>query len=94
MNEWINHPLMANMDSVKLELIRRAAEQTKGKSGREMAPIMMALITSAQKKNISFSPEEVSLILELLKDGKTAKEQSEIDNTIQMVQKMKKNFQK
>lgn len=94
MNEWINHPLLENMDSVKLELIRRAAAQTKGKSGKEMAPIMMALITSAQRNNISFSPEEVSLILELLKDGKNSKEQAEIDNTIQMVEKMKKKFQK
>ena len=94
MNEWINHPLLKNMDPLKLELIQRAAAQTNGKSGKEMAPIMMALITSARRNNISFSPEEVNLLLQLLKDGKTAKECSEIDNTIQMVNKIKKNFQK
>ena len=82
------------MDSIKLELIRRAAAQTNGKSGKELAPIMMALITSARRNNISFSPEEINLVLGLLKDGKNSKEQEEIDNTIQMVEKMKKNFHK
>lgn len=94
MNEWLNHPLLKDMDPIKLELFRRAAEQTKGKSGKELAPIMMAIITGAQRNHISFSPEEVNLILEILKDGKTAKEKDEIDNMIKMVEKMKQNFQK
>ena len=52
MNEWLNHPSMKNMDPVKLELIRNAAKRTEGKSGRSLAPIMMALITGAQKNGI------------------------------------------
>ena len=70
MNEWMNNPAMKNIDPVKLELIRMAAEKTSGKSGRDLAPIMLALITSANKKGIRFSPDEMSLILEILKEGK------------------------
>lgn len=84
MDEWINHPAMKNMDPVKLELIRTAAAQTKGKEGRELAPVMLALISGAGKQGIRFSPEEVSLILEVLKDGKSEKEQAQIDRTIRM----------
>ena len=62
MNEWMNHPLLKDMD-----------------------PIMMALITSARKKNIQFTTEEINLILELLKEGKSAEEQAQIDRTIQMI---------
>lgn len=94
MNEWINNPLLQNMDPIKLELIRRAAQQTNGKSGKDMVPIMMALITSAQKNKIRFSPEEMNLILEILKEGKSEKEQSDIDRTIQMVGNMVKKYQK
>lgn len=93
MNEWINHPAMKNIDPSKLELIRAAAKQTEGKSGKAMAPIMMALITSANKKGIQFTPDEVSLIISILKEGKSEKEQAQIEQTIKMVTSyMKKPF--
>ena len=85
MNEWMNNPAMKNIDPIKLELIQMAASQTAGKSGRDRAPIMMALITNANKKGISFSGDEMSLILEIMKDGKSKDEQAQIDRTINMV---------
>lgn len=85
MNEWINHPAMENIDPVKLELIKNAARQTKGKSGQSLAPVMMALITSANKKGIQFSPDEVSLILDVLKEGKSKQEQDQIENMLHLV---------
>ena len=36
MNEWMNNPAMQNMDPIKMELIRTAAAQTQGKSGKEI----------------------------------------------------------
>nr|WP_294493488.1 hypothetical protein [uncultured Mediterraneibacter sp.] len=75
---------MKNIEPAKLELIRMAAEQTSGKSGRDLAPIMLALITSANKKGIRFSPDEVTLILDILKKGKSKEEQDQIDRTIRM----------
>lgn len=88
MNEWINNPMLKNIDPVKLDLIQKAASQVSGKSGKEMAPIMLALITSANRQKIQFSQEEISLILEILKEGKTKEEQAQIDQTIQMVNSM------
>ena len=68
--DWINHPLLQNMDPAKIELIKVAASQTSGKSGNSLAPVLMSLITSANRKGIRFSSEEVSLILNILKQGK------------------------
>lgn len=85
MNEWMNHPAMKNLDPIKLELIRSAASQTVGKTGRSLAPVMMTLITNANKKGIRFTSDEVSLILEILKEGKTEEEQKQIENMIKMV---------
>ena len=84
MNEWMDHPAMKNIDPAKLELIKMAAQKTTGKSGRDLAPVMLALITSANKQGIRFSPDEVSLILEILKDGKSREEQAQIDRTMRM----------
>lgn len=90
MNDWMNHPAMKNIDPVKLELIQMAASQTAGKSGKDLAPVMLSLITNANKKGIRFSGDEMSLILEILKEGKSKEEQSQIDRTINMVSSIMK----
>ena len=82
--EWMNNPAMKNIDPAKLELIRMAASKTSGKTGKELAPVMLALITSANKQGIQFTPDEVTLILEILKQGKSKEEQKQIDRTVQM----------
>lgn len=94
MIDWVNDPALKNMDPAKLELFKMAATQVAGKSGNAMAPIMMSLITNANKKGIRFTAEEISLILQLMKQGKTPAEQQNIDKTVQMVQMMMKNQNK
>ena len=84
MNEWMNNPALKNMDPAKLELIRMAAERTRGKSGKDLAPVMLALITGANRQRIRFTPDEVSLILDILKGGQSEEEQAQIDRTIRM----------
>lgn len=85
MNEWMNHPLLKNINPVKYNLIQMAATKTAGKSGKELMPIMMALITSANKQGIHFTPDEITLILDIIKEDKTPEEKAQIDSTIQMV---------
>lgn len=72
-----------------------AASQTSGKSGKDLAPVMLALITGANKKGIRFTAEEIQLILEILKDGKSAEEQAQIERTMNMVKSLllKKGYQ-
>lgn len=88
MNDWMNHPGLKDMDPVKMALIKKAAAQTAGKSGRDMVPIMMALITGANRKGIQFTPEEISLILDIIKEGKSPEEKAQIDQTIQFALSM------
>ena len=74
-NSWMDHPAMKGMDPVKLELIRLAAKQT----------------ASANKKGIQFTPQEMSLILDILKEGRSREEQNQIDQMVQMVRTHMKN---
>lgn len=82
---------MKNLDPLKLELIKKAAEQTHGKSGKTLAPVMMALIHTANQKGVRFTSEEMELILSLLKEGKSETEKQQIDQTISMVSSMMKS---
>ena len=83
--EWMNHPAMKHIDPVKLELIRTAAARTSGKTGNSLAAAMMALISSANREGIRFSPEETSLILEILKEGRSPEEKKQIDSMVSLV---------
>ncbi len=94
MENWMNHPEMQNIDPIKLELIKMAAERTQGKSGNSLASVLLTLITSARKKNIQFTKEEAAFIMEIMKEGKTAAEKEQIDKTAQMAQNFMKNYKK
>ncbi len=78
------------MDPIKLELIRTAAKQTIGKSGNDLAPILFSLITNAKKRHIQFTPDEFTIILDILKEGKTKEETAQIDKTVNMVRSLLK----
>ncbi len=88
MIDWLNDPLLKDMDPLKIELIKTAAAQTSGKSGKALPPVLMTLITSANRQGIRFSSEEITLILNILKQGKSKEEQGQIDRTVQMVSSM------
>lgn len=94
MIDWLNDPALQNMDPLKIELIKTAAAQTAGKSGNALPSIMMSLITSANRKGIRFSSEEITLILNILKQGKSEQEQQQIDRTVQMVSSMMNKYKK
>ena len=76
---------MKDMDPIKLELIKNAAKRTEGKNGKSLAPIMMSLITGAQKNGIRFTPDEMTMVISILKEGKSKEEQEQIENMVNMV---------
>lgn len=89
-NNWMEHPDLKDMDPIKLELIRTAAKQTVGKNGNDLAPILFSLITNAKKRHIQFTPDEFTLILDILKEGKTKEETAQINKTVNMVRSLLK----
>ena len=94
MIDWINDPMLQNMDPLKIELIKTAASQVDGKSSKSLPPILMSLIMSANRQGVRFSSEEMTLILSILKQGKSSQEQQQIDKTVEMVSSMMTKYQK
>ena len=88
MLDWLNDPALQSMEPAKRELFKLAATQLAGKPQNDMAPIMMSLITNANKRGITFTQDEISLILRILKQNKPAAEQQNIDKTVQLVSSM------
>ena len=62
-----------------------AALKAGGKNGKALVPVMMSLIAGANKRGIRFTPDEISLILSAIKEGKSKQEQAQIDQMVQMI---------
>lgn len=80
--EWFQDPRIQNIAPEKLELMKRLAQQLEGKSQKEAMPIMMGAAASAARQNLQFTPEEFSLLFDIMKTGKTEAEKAQMDQML------------
>ena len=66
---------MSELDFKKQLLINEFKTLSKGKSNDEILPLILALSRKAQQSGISFSKDDIYLIINQVKDGLTPKEQ-------------------
>ncbi|MCF2641398.1 hypothetical protein I6E50_03090 [Roseburia hominis] len=76
-------------------LLEFAAKKPEGGS-KDAAKNLMDTVAQAKKRNISFTPEESTLLIQVLKQGMSKEEAEKTDRMIQMVQqfKMMQQFKK
>lgn len=70
---------LQNLDPQKLKLILTLLERTKGKSMNEALPAIMEISSTMQQQQISFTPEERSILFTMLKSNMTPDEQRKLD---------------
>lgn len=85
---WMDDPSLKGIDTAKLEMLSALASQGAGKSRGELLPFLMAAASRSRAAGASFSPEETSLILNVLKQGKSPEEAAKIDRMAALVQRM------
>lgn len=66
---------MSELDFKKQLLINEFKTLSKGKNNDEILPLILALSRKAQQSGISFSKDDIYLIINQVKDGLTPKEQ-------------------
>lgn len=89
--EWFHDPRISGINPAKLSLIMKLAEQVEGKSQKEVMPIMLGAMASANRQNLQFTPDEFNLIFEIMKEGKSDEEKKKMDATLAKAQKMLKS---
>ena len=70
---------LQKLEPQKLKLILTLLERTKGKSMNEALPAIMEISSTMQKQQISFTPEERSILFTMLKSNMTPDEQRKLD---------------
>lgn len=77
---------MSELDFKKQLLINEFKTLSKGKSNDEILPLILALSRKAQQSGISFSKDDIYLIIDQLKDGLTPKEQQLLPQLLMLLE--------
>jgi hypothetical protein len=84
----MENPKLSGLDKDKLQLLQKLAEQGAGKSPSELLPFLLGSIRSDKNKALSFSQAEISLLLEVLKSGKSPEEVQRIEKIISLAKNL------
>ena len=77
---------MSELDFKKQLLINEFKTLSKGKNNDEILPLILALSRKAQPSGISFSKDDIYLIIDQVKDGLTPKEQQLLPQLLMLLE--------
>ena len=87
--DWFYDERVQQIAPEKLNLLLHLAAQLEGKtSQKEIMPVLIGAIASANRQNLMFSKDEFELIFKIMKEGKSVEEQQKMDETLQKARQM------
>jgi len=90
MDNWMNNPLLQNMDPAKLQMLSALASEGAGKSKNEMLPFFMSAMSNASKKGIDFNADERALLVNVLMQNLPPAEKKKAETILQMTSAFQK----
>lgn len=82
---WKDNPKLAGLDKSKLDMLQNLADQGSQKSASDMLPFLLSAANQGKNNGLRFSSDEISLILEVLKMGKSPEEAAKLDRIVNMM---------
>lgn len=86
--DWMEHPNLAGMDKEKLSMLQNLAAQGQQKSQAELMGYLLNAARQGRQKGLSFRPEEIDTILQVLKIGKSPQEAARLDQIVNLMKMM------
>ena len=83
-NTWMNDPELINIAKNKLIFLEKMLFESKNHTGKELMPFFMSLAMKAKKENITFSEDEINIIIPVLKKYASDEEIKKMDQVIKM----------
>lgn len=85
--QWMQDPELSSVPAFKLMFLQQMFFESKNLSEKERMPFLLSLASKSKKQNISFSEEETSLIIRILKKYADDGDVDKIDRFIHMAKK-------
>ncbi|MGI6010908.1 MAG: hypothetical protein ACOX8H_05340 [Ruminococcus sp.] len=86
---WMNHPNLASIDAAKLQMLQSLVSQGAQKGKQDLMPFLMMAMRQSKQKGMSFTPEEMNMIIEVMKSGKSPEETAQMDKMLNLLKMMK-----
>lgn len=87
-SDWINDPSLHNIDKTKIEFLLMLLNQSGNLKQKDMMPFMLAITSKAKNKNISFTQDEITAIVNVVKKQSTPAELDRINKMLQLTKLM------
>ena len=78
------------MHPVKIQVMKELAEEMQGKAMKDAAPLLMAATSKLKSHNLSFSPEESAILLEILTKDMNPQEKAKVEMMKNVIRKQRK----
>lgn len=89
--EWMNDPSLAGIDPAKMALLQSLVQQGSNKGQNEMLGFLMSAAANSKRNGMQFTPEEMNMITEVLKKGKSPQEIAKMDRMLAMMKMLRKS---
>lgn len=91
-SSWMNNPNLNGIDKNKLEMLSQLAMQGQSQANNQsdLMPFLMMAANSSKEKGMQFSPNEMDMIIEVLKMGKSPQEVAQIEKMLTLMKFMKR----
>lgn len=88
--DWMSDSTLKDISHQKLQFLQNMLFESQNHSGKELFPFFMSLAMKAKSQNISFSQEEIDIIIPVLKKYASEEEINKMNQVIKMFQNRKK----
>lgn len=78
---------MSELNFKKQLLINEFKTMSKGKNGSQILPLILALSNKARQSGISFNKEDLTLIVDQVKDGLSPQEQKMLPELLSLMER-------
>ncbi|MCH5252185.1 MAG: hypothetical protein J1F22_04365 [Lachnospiraceae bacterium] len=86
------YDIFKTMHPIKIQVMKELAENMEGKQMSAAAPLLMAAASQLKKHDLSFTPEESSILMEILTKDMSPQEKAKIEMMKNIVQKNGRTF--
>lgn len=76
---WMSDPLVSDIHKEKLDFLQSIVFESKGKTKNELLPFFISVIKKGKAGDISFTDDEMNLIISAIKKNSTPDELAQID---------------
>lgn len=81
------HEIFKTMHPVKLQVMKELVEGMEGKNMKDAAPLLMSATSKLKSHNMSFTPQETTILLEILTKDMSPQDKAKVEMMKNVVKK-------